>query len=125
MKKLLVSIALFFILFIPGLTVRYVTAADAYFGLEKTTAVSDRTKVLEKNKDLQASVGKLIGYALSFVGTIFFILVIYGGFKWMTASGNPKTVSSAQEMIVQAIIGLIVIFSAYILTSYIGNTITK
>lgn len=65
--------------------------------------------------------GTLIGQVLAFVGVIFFGLVLYGGFKWMTAQGNVKQTEEARDIIVRAAIGLIIIFSAYAITSFIGD----
>ena len=41
---------------------------------------------------LLIKVAALIGFALSLVGVIFLILMVYGGITWMTASGNDKSV---------------------------------
>ena len=38
--------------------------------------------------DLPSTIGKIVGILLSFVGVLFFLLMIYGGIIWMTARGN-------------------------------------
>jgi len=70
---------------------------------------------------IQTRVGTLIGTALSFVGVIFLILIIYAGILWMTASGNEKKVEKAREMIVESIIGLVIVSLAYALVYFITN----
>jgi hypothetical protein len=63
--------------------------------------------------------GQIIGVVLSLLGIIFMLLVIYGGFSWMTARGDEEKVKSSKAVIVNAIIGMIVVFSAYVLSSLI------
>ena len=58
----------------------------------------------------------MIGYALAFVGVVFFVLMIYGGFLWMTSRGNDEQVKKSIEIIKTSIIGIIVIFLSYVIT---------
>lgn len=64
-------------------------------------------------------IGSLIGIALSFLGIIFLCLIIYAGFVWMTSAGNQQKVMHAKKILQNAIIGLIIILSAYSITSFI------
>lgn len=70
---------------------------------------------------LSMKIGDIIGLVLSFVGVLFLILIIYGGISWMTASGNDQKVEKAKTIIINATIGLLVVLSAYAITSFIGN----
>jgi len=63
----------------------------------------------------------MIGFVLSFIGVLFLILTIYGGINWMTAGGNEQKVEKAKTIIINAIIGLLIVLSAYTITSFIGN----
>lgn len=69
-------------------------------------------------------IGILIGAVLAFVGVLFFALMIYGGILWMTAQGNEQQVGKAKELIRAAVIGIIIVFSAYVLTAFIGQILT-
>ena len=68
---------------------------------------------------LSVIVGKIISALLVFVGTIFLVLIIYGGFLWMTAGGNEEQIKKARGIITQATIGLIIVLAAYAITHYI------
>ena len=68
-------------------------------------------------------IGTIIGVLLSFIGTIFFVLIIYGGFLWMTARGNEQNVTKAKDLITSAVIGLVIVLAAYAITSYIGTIV--
>ncbi len=64
-------------------------------------------------------IGSIIKILLSFLGIVFLILVIYGGFMWMTARGNEQQVETARNIIVRATIGLAVVMFAYAITWFI------
>lgn len=63
--------------------------------------------------------GQIVGVALSLLGIIFLVLMIYGGFTWMTARGDEQKVTNAKDVIINAAIGAIIVFSAYVISSYI------
>jgi len=76
-------------------------------------------------KDLAEIVGAIIGTFLSFLGVIFLCLIIYGGFIWMTSGGNETKVLKAKKIIQQAVIGLIIVLSAYSITSFVFYSILQ
>lgn len=95
-------------------------------GFLKTTAGGAG---FETNKEsfpgLVEIIGIIIEYVLSFVGVLFLILTIYGGYLYMTAGGNEDQVKKAKKFITNALIGLVITLSAYALTSFIvGQAIT-
>ncbi|MFA7654274.1 MAG: pilin [Candidatus Magasanikbacteria bacterium] len=61
----------------------------------------------------------IIRSALGILGILFLGLIIYAGFLWMTAGGNEENVKKAKGYIFNAIIGLIIIFSAYSITFFV------
>jgi hypothetical protein len=56
---------------------------------------------------------------LGFLGIIFMVLILSAGFRYMTSMGNEEQTSKAKEQIVSAVIGLVIILAAYILTSFV------
>jgi len=64
-------------------------------------------------------VADIINVFFGLLGTIFIILMVYGGYTWMTAAGNSEKVSKAQNTLKVAIIGLIIIASAYAITYFL------
>lgn len=53
------------------------------------------------------------------LGVIAVALLIYGGFIWMTSAGDPGKVEKAQQIIKNTVIGLIIIFSAFAISSFL------
>lgn len=70
---------------------------------------------------LYSQVGNVIRIILSFVGLIAIILVIYGGFLWMTSAGNDDQINTARKTIIAAMIGLIIIISSWAITTLVIN----
>jgi cbb3-type cytochrome oxidase subunit 3 len=99
-------------------------AIETNYGLNTTIAVSNATKSLNKTSPTILA-GNIVGAILSFIGVIFFILIVYGGFRWMLSEGNDEEVKKAQGIITAAIIGLIIVLGAYAITSFIGQVLTK
>jgi len=75
------------------------------------------------NSDLPTIIGKIVGAALAFLGVVFFILIIYGGYMWMFSMGNEQTAGKAKEIIIAAVIGLVIVLMAYAITSFLGTTV--
>ncbi|MEI7452374.1 MAG: hypothetical protein WCK37_04220 [Candidatus Falkowbacteria bacterium] len=107
--------------------------ASGSYGLDDTVKVGNVGAALNvkqvaaagtPGQFLSSKVGQIIGSILAFIGVIFFILVIYAGFKWMISSGNEKTVGEAKNLLISAVIGLIIVLSAYSITAFVGRQLT-
>ena len=65
---------------------------------------------------LPQKIGKVLNIATTFLGVIFLGLMIYAGYLWMLARGNEQEVERAKNIIIAAVIGLVVVLSAYAIT---------
>ncbi|MEY2986198.1 MAG: Type secretion system pilin, partial [Candidatus Parcubacteria bacterium] len=61
----------------------------------------------------------IINWVLGFVGIIIFIIFLYAGFEYATAGGDETKTKTAQSRIANAIIGLIIIFFAFVASNAI------
>ena len=77
------------------------------------------------NDDPRYIAANLINVVLGFLGIISVVLIIYAGFKWMTAAGNDEQVASAKKLLVWAVIGLVIILSAYALAAFVTDAIFR
>jgi hypothetical protein len=68
---------------------------------------------------LQQTVAKLINVALSMLGMIAVVIVLIGGFKWMTAGGNEEKVGEARKLIFAGIVGMAIILSAWAIARFV------
>lgn len=66
-----------------------------------------------------------ITIALEFLGIIFLSIIVYAGFRWLTAGGNDDNISKARGLIFNGIIGLIIVLSAYAVTIFIIENVVR
>ncbi len=71
----------------------------------------------------ESLVGSVVNMILSVLGIVFFFIIFYAGFNWMTARGNGEKIEKSKEMIESAAIGLIIVLAAYAITNFIFSSI--
>ena len=71
---------------------------------------------------LAATTFTVIGGFLQIIGVIALVLIIYGGFTWMTAAGNEQKVETGRNVLIWAAIGLLVIMSAFGILQFLDAT---
>ncbi len=89
------------------------------------TATGDAAGLGGSNTDLPVIIGRIIGSALGLLGAIFVILVIYAGFIWMTAQGSDEKIKQAKKILSGAVIGIVLTFSAYAITTFVTNSLAN
>lgn len=70
-------------------------------------------------------IASIIQVALSLLGVIFLILMIYGGYLWMTDRGNAEQVEKAKKVITAAIIGLVIVIAAYAISYFVFSRLAS
>ena len=70
-------------------------------------------------QDLRIVIANIIRTAMGLLGIIAVLIVLFGGFKWMTAGGSDEKVGEAKKIITSGIIGLIIIITAYAISSFV------
>jgi hypothetical protein len=58
-------------------------------------------------------------WILGIVGSLSLIMFIYGGFMFLISSGSSDKVGQAKKIIVAAVIGLIIVFSSYLIIKFV------
>ena len=88
-------------------------------GIEYATEIGLGTK------DVRETVGSVIRAFMGLLGIVAVCLILYGGFKWMTAGGNEEQVGEAKKIIISGVIGLIIILSAYAIANFVVGAIIQ
>ncbi len=73
------------------------------------------------NKDPRAIMAGIINIALGFLGIVAVVIIILGGFKWMTAGGNEDKVSESKKLITAGIIGMVIVLAAWGIATFVIN----
>jgi len=83
----------------------------------------------DKSFDVSKNVGDIMGLIisafLSLLALIFIILFIIAGFQYFTAQGNETKTKEAANSIKTAVIGLILILTAYAITKLVFTLLGK
>jgi len=64
---------------------------------------------------LPAYIVAIYNFALMVIGIICFGALLYGGLRYLTSVGKPAAIGDARDQIFSAILGLIILFSAYLI----------
>lgn len=71
------------------------------------------------SNNLIETIARIVQVILGVLGILVVLLILYAGFIWMTAAGDPAKIQKAKKIIINAVIGLIIIFSAFAIVSFI------
>jgi len=107
--------------------IRAAIAADPAFSLENSGTIVDNAGTsagLSNTWDLPTLIGRFISIALGILGLVFVVYVVYAGFLYLTAQGEETNVKKAKKMLSQAVIGLVLIVSAYAITNVVTDALT-
>ncbi len=123
MKHTFISILIliFFGSLIFSLSRNLVLATSFEEGLQTTGGeIGYKAEASSDDNALPKMVGNIIGALLAFIGVIFLVLAIYGGYTWMMARGNEQEISKAKNVIKNALIGLVIVLLAYAITMIVS-----
>lgn len=75
---------------------------------------------INRNSDLPTLIAWLYYVIIALSGLAAFIMIVYGGIKWMTSGVSPSAASDAKDRIKNAILGLSLVLSSFILIRIIN-----
>ena len=110
MKKVLYTSIVSFFMFIPQ-----VFAQEDIFGQNEL----GNEGIALGTKSIPEIAAGIINIFLGLLGVIAVTLILYGGFLWMTSKGNEDQIKKAKMLMVNAVIGLIIITSAYAISRFV------
>jgi hypothetical protein len=73
--------------------------------------------------DPRVIVGNIIQVILGLLGTVAIVLVLYGGFLYMTAGGDNTKVEKAKKYLINAGIGTAIIILSFAITTFILSSL--
>lgn len=62
---------------------------------------------------------KLINMAIGFSALVAVVMIVFAGFKYITAAGDENKISSATKTLTFAIVGLVVCFISVLLVNFV------
>jgi hypothetical protein len=91
-------------------------------GAGSSTSGSDCTTDTTSTTGLYALAAKAVNIFSVIVGVVAVIMIVYGGFKYITSGGDSGNVSGAKNTLIYAIVGLIIVALAQFIVHFVlGN----
>lgn len=72
--------------------------------------------------DLKQTVVNIIQWFLGLLGLVAIVMILYGGFTWMTAGGNEDKIDTAKQIISAAAIGLVIVLISWAIVTFVIQT---
>jgi len=110
-KKLVV----FILLAVGLLAMRFVWAQDSFGIDEVNTSLGGSLTTAEP----KAVITRIINLALSFLALIALVIVIIGGFLWMTSGGEANKIDKAKQLLKNGLIGLAIILASWAIVAFL------
>jgi cytochrome bd-type quinol oxidase subunit 2 len=107
----------------------YAAASDIQNNLQcGTTLVTDgqagcQDKINAGSDTVNKTITTVINFFSAIVGIVSVIMIIYGGFKYISSGGDSGNVQSAKNTIIYAIIGLVVVAMAQFIVQFVLNKV--
>ncbi len=80
-------------------------------------------------KEFATAIGDYVNGFFLLMGALFMVLIIYGGWLWLSARGNEDQVSRGKTLLTQCTIGLGIIIAGRLIAelaiTYLGKIITQ
>ncbi len=75
--------------------------------------------------DLGQLINFVFSWSLRIIGIVVFVMILYNGFMWLTAAGNPNQIGKAWNGMTNAILGAVLLLAAYLILSVINPNLVK
>ena len=75
------------------------------------------------NRDPREIAASVINVLMGFLGIIAVVIILIGGFKWMTAGGSEDKIGEAKKLMTAGVIGLVIILAAWGITIFVLNAL--
>ncbi len=120
MKKILI----FCLIIIIFSTLAFGFEAQASRFLEGLTGAGNQVDIYSGGpQPISVYAANLVKGFLTLIGILFVVLLIYGGFLYMTSQGKDEQVKKAKNTLTASVIGLVIIVSGYTITYFITSTL--
>lgn len=93
-------------------------------GTSLTTTPAGGCDVSGGTSTINTLITQIVNIFSIIVGIISVIMIIYGGFRYVTSGGDSNNVSNAKNTIIYAIIGLVVVALAQFIVQFVLDKVT-
>ncbi|MCX6744585.1 MAG: pilin [Candidatus Parcubacteria bacterium] len=78
---------------------------------------------IKTETSLPGLAAQIIQVLLGLLGIAFVLMIIYGGFLYLTSLGEESKIKKAKDLLKLAVIGFLIVMTAYAVTLFIATTL--
>lgn len=78
-----------------------------------------------ESSSLQEFLGKILEAIVTLLYPILVLALVYSGFLFVTAQGNPQKLQKARTVLKWVIVGAVIIFARWLIADIIGTTVNE
>ena len=110
----------FAILVVPFLSAAHLAHADLPLpACDKLGGVSC------KSTDLSGIIVTILDFLLGIAFLVAVLMLVLGGFRYITSAGNEETAGKGKKTIFNALIGIAIVILSYVIVSVVSKTISS
>lgn len=83
--------------------------------LAKVSVLAQGDEDVYRIQDIEGIISKILGIVVPIVGVLLLIMLIAGGFQYITSGGEVEQANKAKKTLTYAIFGLIVVLGAWLI----------
>ncbi len=114
---------------VPAVTIAQSDIQSGLCGGANLQAPNEQGDCTNINDDASDGVNKTVNLIITIfswvVGVVSVIMIIWGGFKYITSGGDAGSVTAAKNTILYAIVGLIIVALAQIIVKFVLGNVTN
>lgn len=93
--------------------------------LDLGTTPTDCSSTTDAGTSVTSIIKKVIQILSVIIGAIAVVMIIIGGFRYVTSAGNAEGTKSARNTILYALVGLVVVALAQIIVHFVLNSVAN
>lgn len=94
--------------------------------LDLSTTSSDcATTIPDPSGGVTATIKKIINILSVIIGAIAVVMIIIGGFRYVTSAGSAEGTKAARQTIIYAIVGLVIVALAQIIVHFVLSSVAS
>jgi ABC-type Fe3+ transport system permease subunit len=119
--RLLIGILAALLIFVsPAAVLAQTTSDEACEGVAIAGGNCDDP---ENDRKVDSLVSQVVNVLSVVVGIVATIMIMLGGFKYVTSNGDSNQISSAKNTILYAIVGIVVVVFAQVIVRFVINKV--
>ncbi len=77
------------------------------------------------NTDLSGIIIKILNFLLGIAFLVAVLMLVLGGFRYITSAGNEETAGKGKKTIFNALIGIAIVILSYVIVQVVSRTISS